>query len=103
MTAKTPPKNLSRDSRKLWLQLNREWELDTQALMVLRVGLEAYDQLKEARALIDLEGAIIETPTHFFKEHPALKVEREARAGFLQAWRMLAFNVEPPIDINRQR
>jgi len=96
MTRKTPPDDLSLTARRLWMRLNRDWELDLQSLMVLRIGLLAYDQAISARAQILKDGAVLTTPTGFSKPHPLLAIEKEARQGFLQAWRMLAFNVEPP-------
>lgn len=96
MTDKTPPEDLSPSARRLWRSLNKDWELDLQSMMVLRIGLLAYDQAIAAREQIDKDGAMLTTPTGYTKAHPLLQVEKEARQGFLQAWRMLAFNVEPP-------
>ena len=96
-----PPGNLSNESKGIWKKLNSEWEFDTQALLILKTALEAYDRLTEARQQIDTEGITYTTGTGFKREHPSLKVEKQSRDGFLAAWRMLNLNIEPPGDIGR--
>ena len=99
-TARTPG-NLSNESKGIWKKLNSEWEFDTQALLILKTALEAYDRLTEARSQIDEEGITYLTDTGYRREHPAIKIEKQARDGFLAAWRMLNLNIEPPGDIGR--
>lgn len=98
---KKAPSNLTRETARLWNKLCKEYSFDDAGFLLLKVALEAYDRLQSARQQIDEEGAVIETPTHYFKEHPALKVEKQARDGFLSAMRMLNLDVEPGGDIGR--
>ena len=100
MTKKAPG-NLSRESALLWNRLCKEYAFDDAGFLLLKVALEAYDRLQGARRQIDEEGAVVETPTHFFKEHPCLKIEKQARDGFLSAMRMLNLDIEPSGDIGR--
>ena len=95
------PRHLSKESKKIWKELNNEFGLDRSFKVILKTALEAYDRLTEARKQIDEEGITVTTPTGYSKEHPALKVEKQSRDGFLQAWRMLNLDVEPPFDIGR--
>jgi P27 family predicted phage terminase small subunit len=101
MTAKNPPSNLSHESRVIWLRINRDFILDYQAMVLLKTALEAYDRMSTARKQIDEEGATFTSPTGLIKLHPALRIEKEARSSFLQAWRALGFNLEPPGEIGR--
>ncbi len=73
-----------------------EWVFDRQALVLLEVALQALDRLEEARALIAAEGLTSGKPGGLVRLHPALKVEKEARAGFLMAWRALGLGLDPP-------
>ena len=101
MTQNTAPKHLSREAKMIWRKINTERELYDCDLVVLKVALEAYDRLMDARRIIDSEGVYYSTDTGFKREHPCLKIEKEARSGFLQAWRMLNLNIEVPGDIGR--
>jgi phage terminase small subunit len=101
MTPKKPPKHLTRESKAIWRSLNTEWELGTSELLLLKTSLEAYDRLNAARMQIDTEGPTIISPSGLIKPHPCLKIEKESRAGFLQAWRMLNLDVEPPGTVGR--
>ena len=101
MTPKTPPPTLGRESRRLWLDLNREYLLEKPQLLALRVALEAYDRLLEAREVIAREGLIYETSTKFKRLNPALAIEKDARNGFLRAWQSLDWDVEPPLAVGR--
>ena len=96
-----PPPHLSTETKRLWKQLCHEWDFDHSALILMKTALEAYDRLQTARREIDRDGTTITTPTGHLKPHPSLRIEKEARAGFLMAWRMLNLNIEPPGEIGR--
>lgn len=100
--SKKSPQNLSVESKKIWNKICQEYTgLDTYFFTVLKVCLESYDRLQQARIIIDGEGAMVKTPTGFLRENPMLKVEKDARSGFLQSARMLNLNLEPPGDVGR--
>ena len=101
MTPKTPPATLGRESRRLWFELNRLYELETPQLVTLKVALEAFDRLLAAQAIIADEGLFYTTETKYKRAHPALAVEKSARDGFLRAWAQLQFDVELPLSIGR--
>ena len=96
MNPDRPPKNLSREAKKIWREINAEFELDYQAMVILKTALEAYSRLQAAREQIDAEGLTCLSLGGFLKPHPCLKIEKEARSGMLQAWRMLNLDLEPP-------
>ena len=94
--ADKPPTHLTPEAKRLWRQVNNEYELESNHLIVLKTALEAFDRLTEARVTIAAEGSTYETESGYIRPHPSLQIEKEARSGFLQAWRMLGFDMEPP-------
>lgn len=107
------PDHLSAESQAIWKRLVDDWDFyraregteaappDLAMFIPLRIALEAFDRLQEARGRIAKEGAYYRTKTGFLKEHPALRIEKEARSGFLMSWRMLNLGVEEPGEIGR--
>ena len=92
LKADKPPKHLSREAKRIWRQLNSVWNFEPDALLVLRIGLEAFDRLQSARAVIDAEGYMIKQGVdgnYRVIKHPAVTSEKDARSGFLQAMRLL--------------
>ena len=96
-----PPSHLSSESKKWWRKIEESWELDDSAYILLKTALEAYDEMQKAQELIRKQGLIVKFPSGIVRKHPVLEVLKVARQGFLQAWRMLNFGVEPPGEIGR--
>lgn len=100
LRADKPPKHLSREARRIWKQINQTWELNNSpdALLILRTAMEAFDRLQQAREVLDVEGVTVKTTTAAGDtktlKHPALEAEKSARAGLLQAFRMLGLEFE---------
>lgn len=97
MTA-TPksPKNLSREAKILWRKIQDEYAIGDEAgMLILATGLEAFDTMRRAQAIIALEG--MQTVDRFGspRAHPLLGVERDARGQMLGALRALNFDLEP--------
>ena len=96
------PKHLSTDARSLWNKICKEYvDLDEFAFLVLRTALESWDRLQAARKILDLEGFFYESTSGLKKEHPAVKVEKQSRDGFLASLRLLGLNLAEPGDIGR--
>ena len=87
--AKRAPQHLTAEARGIWKRLTEGWDFNEAERLTLKVALEAYDRLQGARAIIDAEGPTVTTPSGYLQPHPALRLEKEARGGFLQAWRLL--------------
>ena len=102
MTTLKAPAHLSREAKKLWRSICEEWAIDPHGAVILRLALEAFDRVNEARGIIEEEGLVITTVgTGAKHQHPAVQIEREARAQMLQAWRQLGLDIEPPGPIGR--
>jgi len=96
----TKPKHLSDEASAVWDSVVAQKKLSPGALVTLRIACEAFDRLQDARRVVAEDGVTIDTPTGYKREHPALKIEKEARSGFLQAWRLLKVG-EAPQDVGR--
>ena len=100
LRADKPPRHLSKDAKRIWKQICGTWDLtgNPDALLILRTGLEAFDRLQQARAVIDVEGVTIIHTTvageQKILKHPALEAEKSARGGLLQAFRMLGLEFD---------
>ena len=93
------PKHLSDESKEIWKKLDLSFLLEASHRILLKVALESYDRYQGARQAIDAAGMTYKVG-NLIKENPACKVEKEARSGFLQAWRLLQFDVDPPGGIH---
>ncbi len=96
---KNPPSHLSKEAKKIWLELQMEYGIDDPAgLRILRVLLEAYDRAQAARAQIDRDGMTFVDKAGQIKCHPLLPVERDSRAAFLAGLKALNLDLEPLHD-----
>lgn len=91
-----PPKNLSLDAKKLWTDLVAEYTLtDVAGMAILEAGLESFDRARAAKELLDVEGMVVEDRWSQKKSHPATAIERDSRAAWLSALKMLNLDIEP--------
>jgi len=87
VTIPEPPEHLSERSKHLWREIapNEARTIERQTLF--QAALECLDRADEARRIVQEEGLTTKTATtgavHI---HPAVRVEREARAQFVKIW-----------------
>ncbi len=93
-----PPKTLSREARVWWGKIVREWELDDPALLILGSALQSFDRMREAQAIIDKQGIVINDRFGQPKQHPATLVERDAKSVMIRALKTLNLDIEPLHD-----
>ena len=96
MTQNSPPNRLSVESKRIWKDINGEWELDNAQLLLLKTALESYDLMSKCAEIIENEGILITSPSGIKKANPALNTYRDARTGFLSSWKLIGFHLEPP-------
>jgi len=85
-----PPGGLSERSQSLWRQIVPASGRSPGRLALLGEALRALDRVDQARAIIDVEGMTFTTEsTGAVHVHPALRIEKDSRAQFLQAWNTL--------------
>ncbi|MBP7568796.1 MAG: hypothetical protein KBA95_01935 [Acidobacteria bacterium] len=91
---------MSDEARREWLRLTEEYALDDPAAqLILTTAFEAFDRMRGAQRELTLAGGV--TFRDRFgkpKVHPAVAVERDARAGWLAALKQLNLDLEPLRD-----
>ena len=96
------PQGLSAKTRKIWSQIEENWELEPGFhYPLLMVALEAYDMVLSCQRRIKKEGMMQKTPTGFSRVHPLLRVLHDSTTRFLSAWTKLNLDIEPPQDVGR--
>jgi P27 family predicted phage terminase small subunit len=96
-TSKTPspPKGLSAEAGATWKRLHKEFNLaDSGAVEVLHAGLRAFDQMREAEAILKREGLTVLDRYNVPKMHPAFAIAKTARGQWFTALRMLGLHRE---------
>ena len=99
--SKSPPRHLSKKSKKLWREIFEGWIIDSSHEPLLEICCQSYDRIQEARREIEEHGVVLLSPTGNQKANPALRIEHDATNRFLQAWRQLGLDAEPPKDVGR--
>ena len=90
-----PKKHLSAEARQLWKRIVEEWELDDLGLLLLEGALESLDRMRQAQRLIKKEGVIVKDRFGEDRPHPAVRIERDARATMLRNIKALGLDLEP--------
>jgi len=90
------PKSLSPEARRWWRALCGENDLsDAAGRLLLQTALEALDRMRQAQAQIERDGATTRDRFDQLKPHPAIAVERDARAQLVAVLRQLNLDLEP--------
>jgi P27 family predicted phage terminase small subunit len=94
-----PPKGLSAASRRWWRRLAGDYGIrDAAGELLLETALRSLDRAEQARAVLDRDGVTSLDSRGRPKQHPAVTVERDARAGMLAALKALNLDVLPLRD-----
>ncbi|MRR56373.1 MAG: hypothetical protein EG822_18050 [Deltaproteobacteria bacterium] len=90
-----PPKGLSPEARKIWIELQEEYGIDDAAgLQLLNIFTHAFDRAKDCKAAIDKEGLQVADRFGVMKSHCLTTVERDARGQMMTALKALNIDVE---------
>ena len=87
-----PPNSAWRAGAALWRAVLAEYDLEEHELLLLREAVRTVDALDALEALVQSDGAVVESP-HGSKAHPALVEARQQRialARLLAALRLPA-------------
>ena len=82
------PGHLSGEMRAFWKRVIAEYELEGDALLILKTACEAYDRAQEARTLIAKDGPVVNQ-----RRHPAIDIESKSQSTFLRAMRQLGLDL----------
>ena len=91
-----PPRHLKPATRRWWLSVVTDWELEEHHVRLLTLACEAWDRCQQARELINRDGLTTPTGSGGAKLHPAVRVEQDARTGFARLLRELDLDVDAP-------
>jgi len=95
-------KHLDPPERRLHVALSACADLnDVYSQKLLLTALEAHQRARQARESIDKAGMTLVDKFGQIKAHPLLCVERDSRAAFLTAMRLLNIDVEKPGPVGR--
>ncbi len=86
-----PPNHLSSEMKKFWGNVLKDYELESDALLVLRTACEQWDRAQQAREVLANEGITIGG-----KKHKAIDVDKQAVGLFLRSMRQLGLDVVAP-------
>lgn len=94
-----PPAHLSEMSKEIWREIAPTRARSRGRRVLLTAALEALDRANEARDIVAAEGMVAkEEGSKMAHVHPALRIEKDARAQFLAAWRDLNLSWDGRID-----
>ena len=96
MTEHAAPRHLSAESKRLWRETTRVYQLEPRHEAILLCALEAFDRMRQAQAAVTRDGPYTEG-RFGMKAHPALAVERDSRLAFLRSQRELGLDLEAPV------
>lgn len=91
----TKPTDLTPASQKLFRRITRDWGIvDEPGLTFVLTAMQCRDRIEEARAVIRRDGITVLDRYGVPKLHPAVSVEKQARAGLLAALKALNLDLE---------
>jgi P27 family predicted phage terminase small subunit len=97
-----PPQNLSEEAARWWGNLQKEYKIaDQGGLFLLQSAMESFDRMRQAQKQLEAEGATIKDQTGALKQHPAILIEKSARAAMLQSFKMLNLDILPQLKVGR--
>lgn len=89
-----PPADLGEPERVIWAGVFLDYRQSTRlAVDVLRSGLESHQRARECRETIARDGATVAGRDGQLRAHPLLAVERDARAAWLAAVKLLGLEL----------
>lgn len=99
MKKEKPPKHLSKESKKFWKQIAKQYVLEDHHLKLLQSCCECWDRILDARAEIEKKGPYYTDRFGQPKEHPGHKTERENKALFGRLLKQLGLDIEQRPDL----
>lgn len=89
------PEHLDRPEADLWAAIVEDYRFeDAASIALLAAAMEARQRARRCREAIDRDGETINDRFGQLKPHPLLAAERDARAAFLAAMRLLNLDID---------
>jgi phage terminase small subunit len=93
---RTAPTHLKLATKRWWLAVVTDWELEEHHVRLLTLAGEAWDRCAEARELVKSQGLTFTTRLGELRVNPAVAIERDARLAFARLLRELDLDIVPP-------
>ena len=94
--SKKPPRDLSAEGKKLWLRIREEYGInDATGETYLATGCRLFARMREAQKILKREGLTVKGRYGQPLPHPLVKVELDASAAMIRAFKSLNLDVEP--------
>lgn len=95
-----PPAHLSPAARAWWSSIYRVYAMEPPHLRVLTAACESWDRCEQARQELAAAGALTYADRNgIFRSHPAVAIERDARAAFRSALKQLRLDEDEPRSV----
>lgn len=92
------PSHLSAASKRWWVEVCTEYELEGHHVRLLTLAAEAFDRCGQAREALARDGLTVKTDSGGLKAHPCVGIERDSRLAFARLVRELDLDVDAPFD-----
>lgn len=90
-----PPGHLSDAMKAWWRDVEDTYRLEPAHRLLMTHAAESWDRAEQARLLVDVDGPVQVDRFGQKKPHPAVAIERDARAAFARSLRQLDLEGEP--------
>ena len=98
-----PPNYLSKESRKWFSSVVKNFDLESHHLRLLVLACESWDEKEAAREQVAKAGPTFVDRYGQPREHPAIGIGRQARIAFARLIRDLGLDVEAPAESRPNR
>ena len=100
---KKPPKYLRAETRKWWLSVTEDYDLELHHLRLLSMAAETWDEYCAAREAIKKHGMTYADRFGQPKSRPEIAIERDCRIGFARLIRELGLDLGEPDEVRPPR
>ncbi len=95
------PRHLQPETRKWWLSVVSEFQLEPHHVRLLTLAAESWDRCEQARKLLKRHGLTFKDRFGQPSSRPEVAIERDSRVAFARLLRELDLDVEPPRGTGR--
>jgi phage terminase small subunit len=90
-----PPAHLSEPSQAWWRAIVADYDLGAHHLRLLEAAADAWEQMTQARVVVQREGLTVATE-HGQRKHPCVVIEHDAAIRFARLMRELDLDSDGP-------
>ena len=100
--SKRPPGHLSKQSKMIWTQISKGWQLSPLDLEVLIQGLESLDLVNSCKQAIEKDGLLVQVKGQS-RAHPLPRTLKEHRTICLRALSRFNLDLGEDNDVQRRK